>query len=110
IEVGKALQACAGAHSLARLGGEEFAVAAGVPDLAQAERLAQALVDAVHTVRVQDSPLSISLGLAERGAGEATSSWMHRADAALYQAKRAGKNRYAVDRTLTARIAAGSAT
>lgn len=102
IEIGKVLRATAREHPLARLGGEEFALAADLPDLAGAERLAQALVEAVQAISMHGLPLSISLGLAERGADEATPRWMHRADAALYQAKRAGKNRYAVDRTLTA--------
>lgn len=115
IEVGKLLQATAREHAVARLGGEEFAVAADVPDLAGAGQLAQALVDAMHALRMQGLPLTISVGVAERGAGEATASWMHRADTALYEAKKQGKNGYAVDHrgapdAFKAGKAAGSAT
>ncbi|MFC7207300.1 GGDEF domain-containing protein [Comamonas endophytica] len=108
IDVGKVLQATVPGHSLARLGGEEFAVAAHAADLAHAEQLAQRLVAAVHAIRMHGLVPSISLGLAERGAGEAAASWMQRADAALYEAKRRGKNRYAVDRADTP-AATGSA-
>jgi len=109
VEVGKVLEAAARGHPVARLGGEEFAVAAGVADMAGAEQLAQILVDTVQTIDLHGLSLSISLGLAERGAHEPAPSWMHRADAALYRAKRAGKNRYAVDRGVKPRSGAGSA-
>src|SRR5690606_29673039 len=68
IEVGKVLRAAAREHPLARLGGEEFALAANLPDLAGAEQLAQGLVETVHAIRMHGLSLSISLGLAERGA------------------------------------------
>ena len=98
VEVGKILRATSPRHPIARLGGEEFAVAACVPDLAGAQLLAQAIVDAVHALQTHGLPLSVSIGVAERRPGEAAASWMHRADGALYAAKMAGKNRFvAVD-------------
>lgn len=96
VEVGKVLRANSPRHPLARLGGEEFAVAACVADLASARQLAQAIVDAVHSLRLPALQLSVSIGMAERHPGEVAASWMHRADGALYQAKKKGKNRYAV--------------
>ncbi len=39
-----------------------------------------------------------SIGVAAWHAGESTARWYARADAALYQAKRSGRNRVAVDR------------
>ncbi len=82
-------------HNFARLGGEEFAVAAQVPDLATAQQLAQNIVSAVNRKQLHGFDLSISVGLADHQAGETMLSLMRRADLALYEAKRMGKNRYA---------------
>lgn len=95
IEVAKVLRATSPRHPVARLGGEEFAVAACVADLASARQLAQAIVDAVHALRLPALQLSVSVGVAERDPGEVAANWMHRADGALYAAKAGGKNRYA---------------
>ncbi|MCZ4303981.1 GGDEF domain-containing protein [Zoogloeaceae bacterium G21618-S1] len=85
-----------------RVGGEEFMVAmngAGADDaLVVAERL-RALV--AHTPAVLSSResvnLSVSIGLATLIAGDDVASLMTRADAALYRAKRNGRNRVDVD-------------
>jgi diguanylate cyclase (GGDEF)-like protein len=37
--------------------------------------------------------VTISLGVAELRSGESSGDWMHRADEALYRAKRAGRNK-----------------
>jgi PleD family two-component response regulator len=37
---------------------------------------------------------TISLGAAALGPGESSASWLARADAALYRAKRTGRDRY----------------
>lgn len=95
-QVARVLRATSARHPVARLGGEEFAVAACVPDQASARQLAQDILDAVHALQMEGLQLSVSIGLAERAAGEAAASWMHRADAALYAAKAGGKNCYAV--------------
>jgi diguanylate cyclase (GGDEF)-like protein len=86
------MQACLRPHDrLARIGGEEFAVllhgatadAAG----AVAERL-RAAVDADPACRA-----TVSVGVAARAPGEPLDRVLHRADAALYAAKTAGRNR-----------------
>lgn len=96
IEVAKVLRERCQKQNFARLGGEEFAVVARFANIAAAQQYAQGIVDAVHSSRAYDLSLSISIGLAEREAGETTGSLMQRADLALYQAKRTGKNRYAL--------------
>jgi len=80
----------------ARLGGEEFAVL--LPDtsmeaaLVAAERLRTAL-DRPAPATGAGAPYTVSIGLAMLEAGEEFDSLMQRADAALYAAKEAGRNR-----------------
>lgn len=79
--------------SLYRIGGEEFVVVLDGQDLHQAAHLAEqlrTLVDANELV--PDQSVTISLGVAERKAGESPNDWLHRADEALYRAKDAGRN------------------
>lgn len=76
---------------IARLGGDEFAVIAAGLTLRQAECRFATLVSeigvAVH---------GLSCGLAEFSAGDTARSLFDRADAALYDAKQAGKQRIAI--------------
>jgi eukaryotic-like serine/threonine-protein kinase len=83
---------------LGRYGGEEFALlvhdAAGVAELA--ERLRAAV--ATDPIPTDDGPLpvTVSIGVATLEASDtAADAILARADAALYQAKRAGRNRVA---------------
>ncbi len=78
--------------TLARFGGEEFAVVlpghgAGGAVLA-CERMRQAVQQLGH-----EPPLTISVGVAGFRSGDAVSDIYSRADAALYAAKRGGRNR-----------------
>ena len=78
---------------LYRIGGEEFVVVADDLDLQQATHLAEQLrllVDANELV--PDHSVTISLGVAQLKLGESPTDWLLRADSALYDAKRNGRN------------------
>ncbi len=82
---------------LGRIGGEEFAVlmpnttAAGARMIA--DRVRQALVETVITADSGEIRITASFGIAELRAGEDYDALYVRADAALYVAKDAGRNR-----------------
>ena len=84
----------------ARYGGEEFAVvlpgtsATGALEIAEVIRRAVAGTDTRNIV-AGGYPLSVSIGVAAMVplAGGGSASLIHSADAALYQAKRSGRNR-----------------
>lgn len=87
-----------GTDLLARLGGEEFGIV--LPDAgpdavaAGAERIRAAI--AAKPVTLEDGvpyPVTISLGSAQFAHGDTLDGLLARADAALYQAKREGRNR-----------------
>jgi PleD family two-component response regulator len=44
-------------------------------------------------VSAETAPVTVSAGVAQHRAGEAHDAWLRRADQALLEAKRAGKNR-----------------
>ncbi len=79
---------------LYRLGGEEFVLwlAPGEAEAAAAvlERLRQMVR---QRVRAGDTPVTFSAGLATHQPGESWQACLARADAALYRAKRAGRDR-----------------
>jgi diguanylate cyclase (GGDEF)-like protein len=85
-----------------RFGGEEFVLVLPEASLADAERRAEELRSEIKRLRVSDKgrllgPVTISIGLAaypEHGlAGDAL---LHAADAALYRAKREGRDRVVI--------------
>jgi diguanylate cyclase len=82
---------------LARLGGEEFAVlfpATDIEEAAQAtERLQKELARSNFAFEGRPAPLAFSAGVANWRNAEVLEELIRRADAALYSAKRAGKNR-----------------
>lgn len=82
---------------LFRYGGDEFVVLANSSDLHTASQLAEdlrALVDADEAV--SGWQMSISLGVAEYVRGETREAWLKRADEALFESKRQGRNRVMV--------------
>ncbi len=85
---------------MARLGGEEFAVLFRNTNIGDAGRLAEKLRAAISSCRIRDANgriyeglVTVSMGLAVATAGENLEELMRRADAAMYRAKRAGRNR-----------------
>jgi diguanylate cyclase len=81
---------------LFRCGGEEFALlltGARFPDaLSVAEDIRRVVHDAGL---VPGRPVSISIGVVELAHEQSAADWLAEADAALYRAKRAGRNRVA---------------
>jgi diguanylate cyclase (GGDEF)-like protein len=99
-EVGALFRRCFRPQDVvARFGGEEFVVAILGSTPEQAARAAERLRGAIEA---HDWPalkpglaVTISVGLANLGSGEAIDAVLARADAALYVAKRGGRNRVA---------------
>jgi diguanylate cyclase (GGDEF)-like protein len=81
---------------LFRMGGEEFVLL--LPDTAEAQ--AAALADE-HRASIADAalldgrPMTVSIGVGARRGEESVESWLEHVDAALYAAKRSGRNRVA---------------
>ncbi|WP_042216548.1 GGDEF domain-containing protein [Demequina mangrovi] len=104
----RALQAFAGAvrrglgpRDLAgRLGGEEFAFVLDVAGPDDAAARLESVRRACARLRVADGahPLTASYGIAMRAPGESFEEAMRRADAAMYRAKRAGRDRIVLHR------------
>lgn len=88
--------------TVARLAGDEFVVILEqLGSIDDAIAVAQKLVDSIRIPvaigRGQRVQTSISVGVAMALPGEAdAAAWLHRADEALYEAKRRGRDRYAL--------------
>jgi diguanylate cyclase (GGDEF)-like protein/PAS domain S-box-containing protein len=92
------------ADTVARLGGDEFAVLLGDAGSAESvaarilDRLGEPVLIAGHQVRAR-----ASIGIAVGEPGEAAREILHRADEAMYRAKRSGKHRWELSTGLAAR-------
>ena len=100
-EIGGLVRRAAAASGHAgRLGGDEFAVALPVA-AQQAGEVAERLRQDVESLRLGNAPalrVSISIGLATADDRDLElRQWMETADGALYEAKRAGRNRIAAN-------------
>jgi diguanylate cyclase (GGDEF)-like protein len=84
-------------HVTARIGGEEFAAVLSGANLKTGRLFAEAVRQACSTLKVPGLPeghaVTASFGVAELQSGEDLTSLMRRADAALYEAKRRGRDR-----------------
>jgi diguanylate cyclase (GGDEF)-like protein/PAS domain S-box-containing protein len=84
---------------LARYGGEEFVLLMPETDLEEAAKAAERMRAAIEAEPItafgRTIHLTVSIGVARVAGGESIESWLNRADAALYQAKNAGRNRVA---------------
>src|SRR4051812_46014281 len=82
---------------VARYGGEEFVVV--IPDSSahavrqRAERVRQAISEIGFSKGSEHFSVTASIGVAVLGPGDTGKTWLARADAALYEAKSAGRNR-----------------
>ncbi|GAB2501363.1 diguanylate cyclase [Arenimonas alkanexedens] len=92
-------RACQPSGHAGRLGGDEFACALPVSAI-EAASIAETLRRDIQSLRLAAAPelrVSISIGLATAGDDDLNlRQWMEAADRALYDAKRAGRNRVAV--------------
>ena len=85
---------------LGRLGGEEFAAlvpASTISGEAQAQRVRTDFSDHEVGALTPGRRLSVSLGVAQHRPGERLFELMRRADIALYEAKRSGRDRVSVE-------------
>jgi diguanylate cyclase (GGDEF)-like protein/hemerythrin-like metal-binding protein len=86
---------------LGRWGGEEFVIVLPHTGIVSARLFAEKLRGAVEAYDFAlGRPVTASFGVAECLEGEEWESWVARADAAMYRAKRAGRNRVVVDAPL----------
>ena len=93
VQVAATLRATSAGHGLlARHGGEEFAWLLPAVDLAQATLQCEYAREAVAFAS-QALPVTISIGVCAHQPGEPAAGLLHRADAALYAAKRSGRDR-----------------
>ncbi len=86
--------------SVYRYGGEEFALIFCGGTVVQATQLTETLRFSIERLVLKDSRngerlanITVSIGVASRGAGETAEDLVARTDAALYQAKSDGRNR-----------------
>jgi diguanylate cyclase (GGDEF)-like protein len=85
---------------VARYGGDELAVVLRETNLKEGQQLADRLLRAVRALPTDREgvryPLTLSIGCAALTPGEEPTTWVARADKALYQAKRDGRDRLVV--------------
>ncbi len=102
VAVAERVRSCVrGSDVPARLGGDEFAVLVDdVPGLARSQAVATRLIEALAVtfpVEGHDLKISASIGVAAgQGSHQRSDDLLRNADVAMYTAKQAGKNRFAV--------------
>ena len=103
------------ADMVARYGGEEFALLLSDADSGTAARLAQRIRDALRSRRLikretaeEIGHVTVSAGVAQHAPGEGMAGLVARADRALYEAKRSGRDQVAVDGGAEASLAGPS--
>ncbi len=83
-----------------RVGGEEFSVLLPGIDISQAESIVEKIRKATSELVIKDNDktisFTVSLGLTSLSLDETFEEVLRRADKALYQAKKEGRNRYVV--------------
>ncbi|MCG5527993.1 MULTISPECIES: sensor domain-containing diguanylate cyclase [Halorhodospira] len=81
------------ADHLGRWGGDEFLVVLPQTDESGAIDVAERIRERVATLQPGPGHVTVSIGIATYRPPEATGAWLRRADLALYEAKRTGRNR-----------------
>jgi diguanylate cyclase (GGDEF)-like protein len=98
---------------LARIGGEEFMVVLRNCDMQRAQRVAESLRHNVAASKVHTETggvtITVSVGVAQWAVGETFDDVVERADRALYDAKRAGRDRVEIHRVDASRLKAAPA-
>ncbi|HEY4560738.1 MAG TPA: GGDEF domain-containing protein [Lysobacter sp.] len=90
---------CRVGDRLFRFGGEEFVLLLAGTDADDLQAFAESLRRAVAgRLRAGDREVTVSIGGAVLRPGESNAEWLARADAAMYEAKRRGRDRVVVDR------------
>jgi len=99
-EVGSRLRSAAGTGVLvARIGGDEFTIIIPDPKMNLVEKLAEDIVAAIRSpFEIDGQPILIgaSIGIAVSSSGSDAQDLIRRADIALYHAKEAGRNQFAI--------------
>lgn len=109
-QVADMLRKCIRGDDIAiRYGGEEFVVVLPKTNLPGAATVAEAIrhrIECLRLLRRSDNmsvrPFTISIGAAVQGPGDTWDTLFHRADKALYQAKREGRNKVVCESDLPA--------
>ena len=103
--VATALKKYGKSASIARFGGDEFAMLIELPDRAAAQNLAESIRDffaenrfVSRSTNQELSALTISIGMARLRPGDSSVEWMDRTDKLLYSAKRSGGNCAMIER------------
>ncbi|MCS7173001.1 MAG: EAL domain-containing protein, partial [Armatimonadetes bacterium] len=98
IEAGRRFRECLrAADTLARVGGDEFVVVAEVQDPADAARIAERILAAVHppfALGGEEVYVTASVGISLGDGTRKPEDLLREADTAMYWAKAAGRNRY----------------
>jgi diguanylate cyclase (GGDEF)-like protein len=76
----------------ARYGGEEFVLLLPETDVAGASEVATRVLDAFRDFAWPYRAVTVSIGVAQAGFGDGSEDLIRRADAALYDAKHAGRD------------------
>jgi len=97
--VGAALWAFFGDAPVGRYGGEEFVILLPITSLEAAEVRARRMQTALREIATGGAPLTVSVGIAAMAEGESLDAAVRRADQALLQAKRDGRDRVIVATT-----------